>query len=367
MKKLLMISTDRKIFEEGSAVRARQVEYAKKYDEVRIVIFTTSKFKVQSATSAENESAKQGVSQQRASVRISANCWAYPTLSSFKFLYPLEAIKLGKSIIEKKGITEITCQDSSLTAMAGVSLKKRFNIPLEIQIHEDIGSPYYGRTLSHKIRKMLALRYIPQADKIRAVSERIKTYLESAVLPPLRKGTAHDRGNSPLPQIEVRPIFVDVNRIRNAPVTVDLRAKYPRFEKVALMASRLESEKNIELAMHSWPEVLKSMPKAGLVIVGSGSQASKLEARSSKLGMASHIVFEPWADPATLASYYKTADLFVVTSFCEGYGMTLVEAQAAGCPIVSTDVGVAKEVGASIIGHADPAEAAAAIVRSLNR
>ena len=42
-----MISTDRKIFEEGSAVRVRQIEYAKEYEEVHIIVFA-KKSKVQS-------------------------------------------------------------------------------------------------------------------------------------------------------------------------------------------------------------------------------------------------------------------------------------------------------------------------------
>ena len=64
-----------------------------------------------------------------------------------------------------------------------------------------------------------------------------------------------------------------------------------------------------------------------------------------------NVIFEKWIDRETLFSYYKTVDLFLVTSLYEGYGMTLVEAQAAGCPIISTDVGVAREVGARIIDH----------------
>ena len=62
----------------------------------------------------------------------------------------------------------------------------------------------------------------------------------------------------------------------------------------------------------------------------------------------------------TLISYYKTADLFLNTSLFEGYGMTLVEARAAGCKVVSTDVGVAREVGAKIIPY-DSEQIAAAI------
>jgi len=364
-RKLLMISTDRSIFEAGSAVRARQIEYAKAWDEVHIVVFARrnfqfpiSNFQISSNSQNSNESA------------IAPNCWAYSTRSRFKLLYPLDAISLGKFIIEKRGITEITTQDASLTAMAGVSLKKRFNLPLEIQIHEDIGSPYYPFNITNKIRKALALSYIPKADSIRVVSERIRKYLIETV------GIDSNK-------ISIRPIAVDTDSIKSTPIvpSADLHRKYPRFKKIVLMASRLEKEKNIPLALEAFKEVLKKIPDAGLVIVGKGSQKAKLERLARRLeliGVANvgdaadfnaseqasnpsgsiqpfepqageSVIFEDWADKATLVSYYKTADLFLNISLFEGYGMALAEAQAAGCKIVSTNVGVAPEVGAIIV------------------
>ncbi|MEN9524463.1 MAG: hypothetical protein RL536_532, partial [Candidatus Parcubacteria bacterium] len=335
-RKLLMISTDRKIFEEGSSVRARQMEYAKNWDEVHIIVFDTTK---------------------NIETVIASNCWAYSTKSWTKFMYPFDAIRLGKFIIEKRGITDITCQDSSLTAMAGVSLKKQFQgksataISLEIQIHEDIGSPNFAYNISNKIRKILSLSYLPKADHIRVVSNRIKKFLVDTL------GI-----NDSL--IEVRPIMVDIEKVKNTPILpgADLHKKYPQFQKVVLMASRLEREKNIELAIRAWKEVIKMIPKAGLIIVGRGSQSQKLQAQSRNLGLTQNIVFEPWADYSTLISYYKSADLFLNTSLFEGYGMTLAEAKAAGCKIVSTDVGVAREAGAKIVGW-EKGEVAESIVK----
>jgi glycosyltransferase involved in cell wall biosynthesis len=117
------------------------------------------------------------------------------------------------------------------------------------------------------------------------------------------------------------------------------------------MASRLEKEKNIELAIDAWQSVVKSFPKAGLVIVGRGSEVLDLKKMVVSKSLTKSIVFEDWVDKGTLYSYYKTADIFLNTSLFEGYGMTLVEAQSAGCKIVSTDVGVATEVGSVIVRH----------------
>ena len=330
--KILSISTDRKIFEEGSAVRARQVEYAKApgCEELHIVVFTPRKNCKGADWTEFRESS------------ITSNCFVYPTHSWSRFLYPFDAARLGKFIAKGRGITNITCQDASLTAMAGLSIK-RFakkvlgrNLPIEMQIHADIGSPYFAHNLGNRIRKSLSLSFLPKADTIRVVSERIKKYLVTTLKIAPEK-------------ITVRPIAVDTAEISAAPITADLHKKYPQFEKIVLMASRLTTEKNIALAIESWPAVLAKNPRAGLVIVGSGPHEARLKNLAKVECPQGGIVFESWADRKTLFSYYKTCDAFLNTSLFEGYGMTLVEAKAAGAKVISTDVGVAPEIGARLV------------------
>ena len=392
-RKLLMISTDRSIFEEGSEVRKRQIEYAKDWGEVHIIVFARRNFQFPPPAGGSNFQinsnrdfcvipAKAGIQNNKiqsggktldsrlhgndnigaAEAVLSNNCWAYSTRSQSKFLYPFDAISLGRFIVEKRGITDITCQDASLTAMAGVSLKKRFDLPLEIQMHEDIGSPHYPFNATNKIRKALALSYIPKADSIRVVSERIKKYLVETV-------------GIDSAKITVRPIAVDIDSIWSMPIVpnADLHKKYPRFKKIILMASRLEPEKNIGVAIEAFKEVVKKVPNTGLIIVGKGSQKAKLEKLTNSCGSNGwnepqanqSVIFEDWADKATLASYYKTADLFLNTSLFEGYGMALVEAKAAGCKIVSTDVGIAGEVGAIIV-EPKPENIATAVISQIS-
>jgi glycosyltransferase involved in cell wall biosynthesis len=333
--KLLMISTDRKIFEEKSAVRLRQIEYAKKWEEVHIVVLTKGK-KLQETV-------------------VASNCWAYPTNSLSKITAPFDASRLGRFIAGKRGITEITCQDAFLTAMAGLSVKKAYSIPLELQVHVDIGSPYFTYSVGNRIRKAMALSYLPQADKIRVVSKRIEKYLTGTLGIEAQK-------------ISIRPIFVDTEAVKRAPLVEggDLHIKYPHFSKIVLMASRLEKEKNIPLALEAFKMVLSGLPKTGLVIVGEGSQKHVLMRAAKDLGIENSVVFEEWADRQKLFSYYKTADVFLNTSLFEGYGMTLVEAHAAGTKVVTTDVGVAHEIaGIKVSKAADSPTVAANIVEGL--
>ena len=61
-------------------------------------------------------------------------------------------------------------------------------------------------------------------------------------------------------------------------------------------------------------------------------------------GLENNVKFEPAVDHDTLFSYYKTADLFLLTSNYEGYGRSVIEAMTAGLPVVMTDVGLAREI-----------------------
>jgi len=107
------------------------------------------------------------------------------------------------------------------------------------------------------------------------------------------------------------------------------------------MVSRLEKEKNIPLAISAMKDMTKKYPKIGLVIVGSGSEKKNLK-------LNNNVVLDGWRDKETIYSYYKSADLLLVTSDYEGYGLTIIEALASGLPVLSTDVGIAREAGACI-------------------
>jgi len=312
--KLLMISTDRNIFDKNSAVAARQIEYAQKYEEVHLIVFSGKNF---------------------TETTLGTNIWVYPTRSASRWMYVFDALRLGRFIVEKRGITHITCQDPFETGLVGALIRNRHAVELELQVHTDIGSPYFQNfTFLNRIRTLLSKYTLPRATSIRVVSDRIKKYISRYVEES---------------KITVRPIFVDIEKIKNSPITVDLHAKYPQFSKIILMVSRLEPEKNIEMALEAFKKVIETIPQAGFVIVGSGSGEKRLKDLVRQLGIENSVMFE--GQQSDVVSYYKTCDCYLLTSWYEGYGMTLMEAGAAGARILSTDVGVAKEVGADIMRH----------------
>lgn len=326
--KLLSIGTDRQLFESNSEVRQRQIGYAKGEDEVRIIIF-----------------AKKSLALKP--IKISENVFIYPTNSSSKFGYIFDAIKIGLTLPQPD---LITTQDPFECGWVGWRLARKRGSKLQLQVHTDLFNPYFQQeSVLNKVRIKLARFLLPRADTVRVVSQRIADSIKNVGIK-LKQASI------------ILPVWLDLEKIKNGPIKTNLHQKYPQFKKIILMASRLTREKNIGLAIGVMPEIIKKLPHVGLVIVGSGPEEAKLKKIVADQKLDQHIVFEQWT--GDLPSYYKTADLFLLTSRYEGYGRTIVEALACSCPVISTDVGVAREAGARIIND-NAEEVAEAITKTL--
>jgi glycosyltransferase involved in cell wall biosynthesis len=310
--RILMISTDRGLFEEGSDVRGRHIDYGELVSELHIIVFAKKELNL------EKES-------------IAKNVTLYPTNSSSIWRYIPDAVRIGKKL---ESMDLVTTQDPAESGLAGLKLARYFKVPLQIQIHADMFDPYFLKhSVLNLLRTIIAKYTLARADCIRVVSKRLYDSVVALRIKDIEAKTV------------ILPIFVDVQRFMSATPKFDLRKKYPKFKKIILVLGRLEPEKNVDLAIESMREIVKNIPNAGLIIVGDGSKHLALERKSAD--MEGIVVFEGWQEDRI--SYYKGADLLLVTSHYEGYGMVIVEALASGLPVLSLDVGVAREAGAVVV------------------
>jgi glycosyltransferase involved in cell wall biosynthesis len=311
---LLVINLDKRIFLPNSASLERLKEYSRLVDRIFVIVWITKKEKP---------------------IIFENKLFVYPTNSWLKFLYFFDTFRIFKKIKKENKIDLLFTQDPFETGLIGWLIAKKHKISIQLQIHTDFLSPYFAQhSMLNRLRVVMAKFLIPRADCLRVVSERIKKSIVSSF-------------KFQVSRITVLPIFVDVEKIKNAPVKTNLHSRYPQFDFIILMASRLTKEKNIGLAIEALHNANNTKSyandaKIGLVIVGEGPEEEKLKFQVSSFKIQDNIIFEPWADD--LISYYKTADLFLLTSNYEGYGMTLVEAVAAGCKIISSGVGIADEI-----------------------
>jgi glycosyltransferase involved in cell wall biosynthesis len=242
----------------------------------------------------------------------------------------LRVIVLGKNWNIFGSWDVVTAQDPFETGLVAFIMAILFRSKLQLQIHTDFLNPVFSdESFLNRVRVLIAKFLLPRADCVRVVSKRILDSLKT-----------HDIKLRSEPVI--LPIYVDVNNIMNTPASIDLGKKYPQFEVIVLMASRLTKEKNLNLALEAMRAVVPMFPKTGLVIVGDGPEEASLKKNRDKYDLRRNVVFENWTED--LPSYLKTADIYLLTSSYEGYGRTLVEAAASGCPIITTDVGLSGEL-----------------------
>ena len=238
----------------------------------------------------------------------------------------------------------VSAQDPFLTGLIAWIIAGMRGSKLHLQVHTDLFDPYFGGlSLGNRLKVLLARFLLSRADSVRVVSKRIA---DSLAVRGVRA------------PVTVLPVFVDLDNLKKAE-PLDTRGRYPNFKKIVLVVARLEKEKNVAASIRAFAEIAKSDAATGLVVIGSGSQRVLLENLVKELGVADKVVFEGAQDPFP---FYKVADLLLLTSSYEGFGMVLVEALAAGCPVVSYDVGLAKEAGAIIAKPEDLARVAIAVL-----
>ncbi|MBU1131508.1 glycosyltransferase [Patescibacteria group bacterium] len=331
--KILSIGTDTSLLDKNSPTAKRIIEYGKLADKYTIITL-----------SGDNQI-----------VDLAAGVRAYGVKANIKFLALLKIFILAWKLIKEDNYDVITTQDPFITALVGWLLARKFKVGLNMQIHGDFFSGDYWQKqgFSMKLRLILAKKLLPQADSIRVVSQRIADSLS--------------KFNINKEKIIKAPIYVDWQKLSQTPISADLHKKYPgqfiphhgrprplvKHQQsgaglasgagfIILSAGRLVKAKNLSLLINSFKKVNQQFSEIVLVIVGSGTEEEKLKALANQLGLGGKVKFLGWQKD--LSSYYKTADLFAVTSESEGYNRTVIEAMACGCPIIMTDVGLAGEI-----------------------
>jgi len=103
------------------------------------------------------------------------------------------------------------------------------------------------------------------------------------------------------------------------------------------MVGRLSNEKGISYLLNAMPEVIQKIPTLNLIIAGNGSEEKKLKEEASKLNINNNVFFI--GARMDIPEVLNVLDVFVLPSLREGLPMVLLEAMAAGCAIIASDVG----------------------------
>ncbi len=179
--------------------------------------------------------------------------------------------------------------------------------------------------IEHSYHKMVKFGII-ESDKVSTVSN----YLKQATIDKFKINK----------DISVIPNFVDTNKF--SPNKRDIQC--PLFEggyKFILHISNFRPVKNITILIKAYNLILKKV-NARLVLIGDGTEISTVRKLANKLGILDKICFLGKVE--LVEDLLPSADLFMLTSKTESFGLSLLEAMSCGVPTISSNVGGISEV-----------------------
>jgi glycogen synthase len=257
-----------------------------------------------------------------------------PDFATWVYLMNLNMQKETAALTRKLGNEiDVFHAHDWLVANAGIGLKHVFRKPLLVTMH----STEIGRRdgLHNNTEKMIHeteawLNY--EAWKVICCSDYMISHVKWAFGLPNDKLVMVPNGVNTHVYEEIRN---DLKSFRSEYALTD--------EKIVLYVGRLVYEKGIHILINAVPKILQRV-NAKFLIVGSGYMKEQLLNIVRSMGLEHKVLFEGFVDDKTLLKIQKCADVSVVPSLFEPFGIVALEAMAAKSPVVASDTGGLSEI-----------------------
>lgn len=225
-----------------------------------------------------------------------------------------------------------------LTFRGALRAKERTGLPLIIHLHSIERDRAGGNAGNPLVREIEATAML-MADQIIAVSQHTKDMIVKDY-------------DIPADKIEVVHNSIDKSALE--PLDTEnayayLSALKAQGYRVVTNIGRLTLQKNLPNLLYAAKEVIERAPKTIFLIVGSGEQLFELLDLAGRLGIGKNVIFTGFQRGKRWRDAYAIADLFVMPSISEPFGLTALEAIAYGTPVLmSKQSGVAEVVHNSL-------------------
>ena len=221
-----------------------------------------------------------------------------------------------------------------LVAVAGDHLAKRFRCPFVVTIHATEYGRHQGwvekhpQSHIHGVERWMANR----AERVITCSAYMREHVA-------------DIYGFEEPRIAVVPNGIDPSELVPVGDLDTLRSRFAEpGERLVLLVGRLVYEKGFQLALEALPGLVERLGNVRFVVAGSGTAERDLRHQASELGLDPYGTFLGWIGDDVLHSLYRIADLTVVPSLYEPFGLVALEAMASGCPCIVADTGGLREI-----------------------
>ena len=247
-----------------------------------------------------------------------------------------------------------------LVAQAAERLARRHRLPWVTTVHATEYGRHQGWVQKHPQSHIHGAEraMVRRADRVITCSRYMRGHVAGVFGIRPAKITVIPNGIDPR---DLEPVVDDLD---------GLRAKYARpDERLVLLVGRLVYEKGFHLALDALAPVVKRLGNVRFVVAGTGTAEAELKLQARRLGLRRYGSFVGWVGDDMLHSLYRVAEIVIVPSIYEPFGLVALEAMASGCLCVVADTGGLREVvpGDGTVGVRFPSRDSDALQEVLER
>lgn len=193
----------------------------------------------------------------------------------------------------------------------------------------DYITDFQSKTYGRRIEKMKARRkkILAGADGVIAVSE-------------FMSGLARMIGAD---KDKIRVIYNSIDFLKSSPAP-DIKKRLGADAKLIITACRLTVWKGVDGIIKIMPELRQKIDNLYFAVLGDGPELTNLKQLAGETGVKDRVLFLGRVSSESVINYFRQADLFILNTNYEGLSHTLLEAMAAGLPVITTNVGGNPEV-----------------------
>ncbi len=221
-----------------------------------------------------------------------------------------------------------------LTASAGIELKHAWKIPLVTTIHATERGRHQSHLPSETSHSINQLEWQACFESWRLI-----------VCSSYMAGELRRFFDVPLDKVTLIPNGVDVTPFQSCSEERirELKASFAPFgEKLLFYVGRITPEKGVQVLLKALPSIREKHPNVRLLVAGRNSE--QLQPLVDELGIGDAVELLGFVDSETRDCLYRCVDAAVFPSLYEPFGIVALEAMAAGCSVIASQVGGLAEV-----------------------
>lgn len=209
---------------------------------------------------------------------------------------------------------------------------------------EDINKIPFYTPLYLRLPTLVVIPHVFATTVFYEVNAVLATYIYLAELPmvPVYRGrlfnvisesTAEEIIRRGIPRGDVSVTYCGIDR-----TIYSHDPSVPKYERPTILyLGRLKKYKSVQHVIAALPHVRAAVPEVRLIIVGSGDYAETLKAQAASLGLADTVSFTGFVPQAEKVMHLRRSHVAVLPSRKEGWGLTNIEANAVGTPVLAAD------------------------------